>query len=469
MNGPRIQASPLRRGNAGRGERAGVGEPTSSMQSSLSALDRPTTDDTVTLRMLCISLGVLLAILPLAHVTALRNVLVGITAGLALLQFRFGPWRSVPGFVPWLVWLAFALGSISWSALPYVSFQSFRTDQFYPFVIFLVNFVLMRYLGGRLAAVIGTAAGTLMCLTTMLAALISGYDLNADEPAAGTLGWLAWKAGDTTDSSTYVAFMAVPLFLILTTSRRRWRRWAAAVWLVVFGAIGFMSESRTLVASLFVSFAGFLIVLGILQGRLHLKSVVSIVLLGVIVSAASLEVISRTRLPASQTNGHSAALQMIMSDPRPAIWAAYFDLTGKAPWFGVGLGRTVPSRTYHLQDDGELKQIDAHAPTHAHNVFLDLVLQVGLVGLAIWIWLHVEILRLTLMRAREGGDREKAWAAAAVALVLAMLVKNSTNDLIVYGNAILFWALLGIMLGLVWRDGDGRGDTVLLSTPAPKK
>jgi len=51
--------------------------------------------------------------------------------------------------------------------------------------------------------------------------------------------------------------------------------------------------------------------------------------------------------------------------------------------------------------------------------------------------------------------------------VLAMLVKNSTNDLIVFGNAILFWALLGTMLGLVWREGgDARVDTVLLSEPA---
>src|SRR5215472_4277937 len=96
MNGPRIQANPPRQRHFGRGECAGVGEPTSSMQSTLSALDRRTTEDTATLRMLCISLGVLLAILPLAHVTALRNLLVGVTAGLALLQFRFGPWRSVP-------------------------------------------------------------------------------------------------------------------------------------------------------------------------------------------------------------------------------------------------------------------------------------------------------------------------------------------------------------------------------------
>jgi O-antigen ligase len=104
-------------------------------------------------------------------------------------------------------------------------------------------------------------------------------------------------------------------------------------------------------------------------------------------------------------------------------------------------------------------------------VLLDLVLQVGIVGLALWAWLHFEILRLAVKRARASGDRERAWAAAAVALVLAMLVKNSTNDLIVFGNAILFWALLGTMLGLVWREGgDARGDTVLLSEPAsPEK
>jgi O-antigen ligase len=153
---------------------------------------------------------------------------------------------------------------------------------------------------------------------------------------------------------------------------------------------------------------------------------------------------------------------MIMADPRPAIWAAYLDIASRQPWLGVGLGRSVPSRAYNLRDDDELRRIDSQAPTHAHNVLLDLVLQVGVVGLAIWAWLHFEILRLVLRRARHGGDREKAWAAAAVALVLAMLVKNSTNDLIVFGNALLFWALLGTMLGLVWRDGVAEDDTVML-------
>jgi O-antigen ligase len=440
------------------------------MQSILPAIDRRAAYESIALRVLWISLGTLLAVLPLAHVTALRNTLVGVIGVAALLQFRFAPWPKVPGFVPWVIWLAYAALSIAWSAFPYVSFQGFRTDQFYPFVLFLVSFVVMRYAGARLAVVMGAAIGTVLCLATIFASVsFAGYDPKADEPAAGLLGWLAWKAGDTTDSSTYVTFIAVPLFLILMTSRRPWRRWAAGVWLVVFAAIGLMSESRTLVASLFVSFAGFLIVLGILRGRLHFRSVLTIVVLGLAVSAASLEAISRFRLPGPQPVDRSAALQMLASDPRPAIWGAYLELARKHPWFGVGLGRSLPSRTYQLQDDERLRQIDVHAPTHAHNVLLDLVLQVGLVGLALWIWLHVEILRLALARSRGGGDREKAWAAAAVALVLAMLVKNSTNDLIVYGNAILFWTLLGTMLGLVWREAGAHADTMLLPEAARQK
>jgi O-antigen ligase len=424
-------------------------------------------NDPPALRALCTAFGVLLAIVPLAHVTALRNGLVGAVAVSALLQFRLAPWKSVPGLVPWLTWLAFAAASIGWSALPDVSFQAFRSDQFYPFVIFLVSFVLMRTLGGRLAVTIGTAAGTVLCLAAMFAAASLGIDPDAAAPQPGVLGWLAWKAGDVTDSSTYVAFIAVPLYLILLTAQRRWARWTAAAWLVAFAAIGFLSESRTLVATLFVSFVGFLMALGILRGALRWRPVVMIVVVGLIASAVCIEIISRVRLPGPQPTDRIVAVDMIATDSRPAIWAAYLELAQKRPWFGVGLGRSVPSRAYGLENDPALRRIDAQAWSHAHNVLLDLVLQVGVIGLALWIWLHVEILRLAWQRVRSGDDREKAWGAAAVALVLALLMKNSTNDLTVYGNAILFWALLGAMLGLIWRRAEVVPEAVLSPQPVP--
>ena len=344
----------------------------------------------------------LVAILPLAHVTALRNILVGLVALFALLQFRPAAWKNTPGLVPWLVWLAFAAASIGWSALPDASFQTFRRDQFYPFVVFLVSFQVAQYYWGRLAVAIGTAAGTLLCLATMFAAAWLGVEPEAATPGPGVLGWLAWRVGDSTDSSTYVAYIAVPLFLILLTSRHPWRRWAAAAWLFVFAAMGYLSESRTLIAALFVSFVGFLVVLGVLRGQLRWSAVLAVVAIGLAISAICLEIISRVRLPVAEPGDHSAAVEMIKADPRPAIWGAYLELARKQPWFGVGLGRSVPSRVYHLEDDAELRRIDPQAASHAHNVLLDLVLQVGVIGLVVWLGLHVEILRLAVQRARAG-------------------------------------------------------------------
>jgi len=422
--------------------------------------------DPLALRALCVAFGALLAILPLAHVTALRNALVGAVAAAALAQFRFTPWKNVPGLPQWLIWLAFAAISIGWSALPEASFQSFRTDQFYPFVIFLVSFILVEAYGGRLAFAMGATIGAVLCVATMASAVILGTDPDA-AAQPGVLGWLAWRAGPAPDSNTYIAFIAVPLYRVVVRSRAGWPRWVAALCVAVFAALGFLSESRTLIATLFVSLIGFLMAYGILRGTLRWKSVLTIAVLGLIVSGASIEVISRARLPESRPAGRSVAIEMIASDSRPAIWAAYAGLARLQPWFGVGLGRSVPPRAYHLEEDRTLLQIDAQAATHGHNLILDLVLEVGVVGLALWLWLHYEMVRLAWQRARAGGDREKAWAAAVVALVLALLVKNSTNDLAVYGNAILFWALMGATLGLTWRRVDVAVEALIPQRAVP--
>lgn len=417
-------------------------------------------EDGYAFRTLCVLMTVLVAILPLAHVTGMRNALVGMAAGAALLHYRSALWKDNPVLLPCLVWLAFAALSIAWSAYPAVSFRAFRSDLLYPFVLFLISFMLVRSRNGRLALTLGAAVGTVVSLTTTFAAALSPVDPGMEAAAPGVLGWLAWKAGEAVDSSTYIAFLAVPLFVVALTSTPASVRWASAAWLVAFAGLGLMSESRTLFVSLFISLPCLLIVFGLLRGRLHLRPVLAAVFLGLIVSVISVELISRLRLPEPQPYDRSAALEMIASDSRPAIWAVYFDLAKRHPWLGVGFGRSVPSRTYDLAHSADLRRIDRQAFAHAHNVLLSLALQVGLVGLAIWVWLHVRLLKLAVMCARARGEREKAWAAAAIALVLAMLVKNSTNDLMVFGNAILYWTLLGAILGRIWWGGGAESLTL---------
>lgn len=417
-------------------------------------------EDGYAFRTLCVLMTVLVAILPLAHMTGMRNTLVGVVAVSALLHYRSALWKDNPVLLPWLVWLAFAALSISWSAHPATSFGAFRSDLFYPFVLFLITFLLVRSRNGRLALTLGAAIGTVMSLTTTFAAALAPVGPGAEAAAPGVLGWLAWKAGEAVDSSTYIAFLAVPLFVVALTSTPASVRWASAAWLLAFAGLGLMSESRTLFVSLCLSLPCLLIVFGLLRGRLHLRPVLVAICVGLVVSALSLELISRLRLPEQQPYDRSVAVEMIASDSRPAIWAVYFELAKRHPWLGVGFGRLVPSKTYDLAQNEDLRHIDRQAFAHAHNVLLSLTLQVGLLGLAIWTWLHVRLLALAITCARARGEREKAWAAAAVALVLAMLVKNSTNDLMVFGNAILYWSLLGAILGRIWWGGGAESLTL---------
>jgi O-antigen ligase len=425
-------------------------------------------EDGFAFRTLCVLMTILVAILPLAHVTGMRNALVGMAAGAALLHYRTSLWKDNPVLLPCLVWLAFAALSIAWSEYPSISFRSFRSDLFYPFVLFLISFMLVRSRNGRLALTLGAAVGTVVSLTTTFAAALAPLEPAAESAAPGILGWLAWKAGEAVDSSTYIAFLAVPLFVVALTSTPASVRWGSAAWLVAFAGLGLMSESRTLFVSLCISLPSLLIVFGLLRGKLHLRPVLIAVFIGLIVSVLSLETISRLRLPEQLPYDRSATLEMIASDSRPAIWAVYFDLAKLHPWLGVGFGRSVPSKTYDLASNEDLRRIDRQAFAHAHNVLLSLAMQVGLVGLAIWAWLHVRLLRLAVVCARARGEREKAWAAAAIALVLAMLVKNSTNDLMVFGNAILYWTLLGAILGRVWWGGGAESLTLSRLDPAAR-
>ena len=409
---------------------------------------------------LCVLTAVLLAILPLAHVTGLRNSLLALVAAAALVHYRAALWKDNPLLPPCLVWLAFAALSIAWSSYPAISFRNWRSDLLYPLVLFLVTFMLVRSRDGRIALTVGAAVGTVMSLATTFAAASAPIDALAEDAAPGFVGWLAWKAGAAVDSSTYIAFLAVPLFAVALTSSRASVRWASVAWLVAFAGLGLMSESRTLFASLCLSLPCLLIVFDLLRGRLHARPVLIALCVGLVVAAISVETISRLRLPQPLPYNRSAALEMMASDSRPAIWSVYLSLATLHPWVGVGFGRSVPSKTYDLIDNEPLKRIDRHAFSHAHNVVLSLTLQVGLVGLAVWGWLHFRLLRSALRWARVRGRREKAWAAAAVALVLAMLVKNSTDDLIVYGNAVLYWTLLGAILGRVWWGGGAESLTL---------
>jgi O-antigen ligase len=85
---------------------------------------------------------------------------------------------------------------------------------------------------------------------------------------------------------------------------------------------------------------------------------------------------------------------------------------------------------------------------HAHNLFLETTVQLGLPGLALLLTLLAATMREAWRLGRTGQDVPLACGIALAAVVAGMLVRNMTDMLWVRQNALLYWGIAGALLGM---------------------
>lgn len=142
----------------------------------------------------------------------------------------------------------------------------------------------------------------------------------------------------------------------------------------------------------------------------------------------------------------------IERDSRPRIWAAAWEYYLEAPWLGHGFGREILGPELKGMTPRALK----HPPVlHAHNVFIDMALQLGAVGLAAFVALLAALARQ--YRAFLRDSRVAPLGILGLMMLAGFIVKNLTDDFLHRHNALVFWALNGMLIGL------GR----VASRPAP--
>jgi O-antigen ligase len=131
-------------------------------------------------------------------------------------------------------------------------------------------------------------------------------------------------------------------------------------------------------------------------------------------------------------------------DPRPALWADAIERIEAKPLMGHGYGRGIVRNELQAKFDNNLVW-------HAHNIFLDAGLQLGIPGMVLLIALFAAIAVAGLMLARNRDAVARLCGAALVAVVAGTLVRNFTDDLWARQNALLFWAIVGGLVGLGLR------------------
>jgi O-antigen ligase len=128
---------------------------------------------------------------------------------------------------------------------------------------------------------------------------------------------------------------------------------------------------------------------------------------------------------------------------RPRIWAVALERLRAAPWLGHGFGREIQAEAFIPAAPRGVAHPEVR---HAHNVFLDVAIQLGIVGLAAFIAL-LGALALEYRRYL----RDPAVAPLGImglALLAGFVVKNLTDDFFYRHNAVVFWAINGMLLGL---------------------
>ena len=130
-------------------------------------------------------------------------------------------------------------------------------------------------------------------------------------------------------------------------------------------------------------------------------------------------------------------------DQRPFIWSTAAHAIAERPWLGHGFGRGIVAQRIV---DATMRHGAEQPFRHAHNVVLDVALQVGIVGVCAFLAL-LAALALAFARAARFAPGAPA-GIAGLAMLAAFLAKNMTDDFLYRPNSLVFWALCGLLLRL---------------------
>ena len=379
----------------------------------------------------------LFAILPLAHVPALRNLL-SLAAGILItaLLMRERRMPPLPAF-PMAAWIALGTASALWSADPAATLHGVLYSMLLPAGVF--------WAAWRVAAddrafdrVRWAAALGMLCLAVMVAlVLATGRPASTFMPDDAGLSRIYYWPGVGV-ASTFAALI-VPFALLSMLSSRRAERYAGAVVLAAAITVGMVSQNRIVWPSILLSCAAFIAWLWSSLAPTSRRIALATLCAAAVAAAGAFYHASVER---------RIAVPELSGDLRLPAWREWTGIALEKPLLGHGFGRSLLLQEGERGVSRDLRQREPHYLSHAHNLFLDVAVQLGVLGLAIYLALLGALLREYWRLGGAGArGRLRLLGATAFSLLVAMIAKNSTDDFMGQAVAIAFWGYAGFLLG----------------------
>ncbi|MBE9608071.1 O-antigen ligase family protein [Chitinilyticum piscinae] len=367
------------------------------------------------------AMAFLLALLPLSHTQ-------GIRFGLLLLGLCCISWRQM-GSMRWawplVIWLGFACTTLIWSASPDLSKRALWLDGLLPIIAFVLVYQASQSKPAWLE--LGFIAGMLLLSAIIVYGKTRGVPLTVNDKFDAGPGY--WYPGAGTASTVLVYLL--PLGFYLSDQPRKKSKFIG----ISFIAIATVAATFTGNRFFWIAALASLFCYILLASSYSFKRMLCILLVVCAVGSIGVRLANTQRGAVNLERGLSYTA---VRDARPQIWAFWLDRVKNRPWLGKGLGTLTPVTGEIITPENRLFIKLAHA----HNYWLNVVLQSGLAGLILVITAYISVMR-EFLRHFSSARRE---VAAGLAVLVAMLAKNFTDDFMHGATVMLFWSCLGYWL-----------------------
>jgi O-antigen ligase len=378
-----------------------------------------------------------------SHTVAFRLIVGGLAAVLCILaraRERNGVSKLPPIWLPFVLWAAWSAASLAWSLEPERSEKELRNEVIYTSIALWTCYVSAQARDAARAFLPALAVAA----TALCALALYHFQQGIESYATGLHG------GPGSLSSALITLL--PCLVAAAWYSWRARSRASLGLCTALAALLMVAAYTTLNRTIWIAFAAQLLVIGgLLVSRLHVqlypraRTVVIALAIGLVAASAfaTLSIQAERQATGGQEMSH---------DPRLALWPEVVDYIKARPVTGYGFGRGLLRKPLGEEFNNGLLW-------HAHNLFLDMALQVGLPGLALFVLVLVATVRQGWRLAQASDARAAACGIALLGVLAGMVVRNSTDTLLVRQNALLYWGVVGVLLawgGQAWRPSVTR-------------
>ena len=368
--------------------------------------------------------------LPFTHTVALRLLSLAIAATIAFIAWRTRPTPPIPFKLPLLFWAGMAFLSLTWAIDPGYSLGEIKNEIGYTMLTFFTFFILTQ-------REFEFKFFNRVLISSFLAVSVSGVFAYWFACVKWDMGGLHGGVGDY---STYL--ITILPFLLLICAKNSIRKFPGnLVWLLLPLLLlgGYLTLNRAFWPALIAVILTFSI-LSYLRGfafpgkKPFMGTTILIVIL------ASTQFINVVKHKAEPTGTDAQILAKAMrEDARIPIWKFAIENIRELPLTGAGFGRGAMQETFKKHFDS--------VKWHAHNLFLNYALQMGIVGVLALTILFSAIGREYWILFRSADLDSTLIGSAGLALISGVIIKNMTDDFFVRQHTLLFWALIGMSLG----------------------